>query len=475
MKLAAVAGLGLVLAAGLWLGLRGNPASADGAITVSARMDPPRWAILERQLLAANVPAAREFFDKYFDARGYLQCFRALGRQRWARRCVRAISIAGRSCTRSARATRSCGCIRRGTRACCSSTPRPAPPRCRSPATACTTRNSSSQSDWMHHGEGMQLFNRMGLSIAGRCDLPGARAPVRRASTWPRIPTRRTTIRTLKIIRSMQNGSRGPMLRKATAHRLGRRSVRRQAVRRRAWRVDVQAVPRALRGIHRRRRRSLPERGGDDAADQRVPADRRSEVQALGRRTTWMRGWTACARTAASSPATSASTARSAARTANGGGARTAGDSARSIPSPADARIATASGGRSPGFGNALLLTGDQKYVDAWRDDDRRGERARPRRGRRDTISDDARGRRLVWLAQHTVGCRRGGRLVLVAEARGSAAHARASIPAGRQPAPTRRSAPPAGSSFLRGEKPARIPSRRCSGISISSASAWPR
>ena len=75
MRLAAVAGLSLVLVASLWLGLRGDAASADGAITISARMEPPRWAILERQLIAENMPAALEFFAKYFDARGYLQCF----------------------------------------------------------------------------------------------------------------------------------------------------------------------------------------------------------------------------------------------------------------------------------------------------------------------------------------------------------------------------------------------------------------
>ena len=32
------------------------------------------------------------------------------------------------------------------------------------------------------------------------------------------------------------------------------------------------------------------------------------------------------------------------------------------------------------GFNNALLVTGDQKYVDAWRTHDRRGQRARARR-----------------------------------------------------------------------------------------------
>ena len=42
----------------------------DPAIHVTARLTPPKWALLERQLLAANVPALREFYSKYFDDRG---------------------------------------------------------------------------------------------------------------------------------------------------------------------------------------------------------------------------------------------------------------------------------------------------------------------------------------------------------------------------------------------------------------------
>jgi len=46
----------------------------DGAaITINTAMAAPRWAQLERQRLAENVPAAREFFRKYFDDRGRLQ------------------------------------------------------------------------------------------------------------------------------------------------------------------------------------------------------------------------------------------------------------------------------------------------------------------------------------------------------------------------------------------------------------------
>src|SRR5262245_10349590 len=44
------------------------------AITIDTAMAAPRWARLERQLLADSVGPAREFFKKYFDDRGYLQC-----------------------------------------------------------------------------------------------------------------------------------------------------------------------------------------------------------------------------------------------------------------------------------------------------------------------------------------------------------------------------------------------------------------
>jgi hypothetical protein len=74
----------------------------------------------------------------------------------------------------------------------------------------------SAQSDWMHHGEGLQLFNRMALSVP---TLPAYRDRARRFaglymgedSDAPNYDARR------KLIRSMINGSRGPMLRKATA------------------------------------------------------------------------------------------------------------------------------------------------------------------------------------------------------------------------------------------------------------------
>src|SRR5262249_16660208 len=72
------------------------------------------------------------------------------------------------------------------------------------------------QFDWMHNGEGLQLFNRMGLSV------PTDKKYVERARRFagfymdedkdaPNYDPK------LKLIKSLMNGSRGPMLRKATA------------------------------------------------------------------------------------------------------------------------------------------------------------------------------------------------------------------------------------------------------------------
>ena len=77
------------------------------------------------------------------------------------------------------------------------------------------------------------------------------------------------------------------------------------------------------------------------------------------------------------------------------------------------------------GFHNALLVTGDQKYVDAWRTHDRRGELARARGRRPPAVPDDARRQRMVRLAERAVERRRAGSLVLVAEAAGPRARRR--------------------------------------------------
>jgi hypothetical protein len=54
-------------------------AASGPTLTIATPMAAPKWALLERQLLADNVPPAREFYRKYFDDRGYLQVVRRWG------------------------------------------------------------------------------------------------------------------------------------------------------------------------------------------------------------------------------------------------------------------------------------------------------------------------------------------------------------------------------------------------------------
>src|SRR5688572_28508630 len=53
----------------------GSAAPREATIDIDTPMAPAKWAVLERQLIAENVPASRAFFGKYFDDRGYLRAF----------------------------------------------------------------------------------------------------------------------------------------------------------------------------------------------------------------------------------------------------------------------------------------------------------------------------------------------------------------------------------------------------------------
>ena len=58
------------------------PASArrtSSPLVISTPMAPPRWALLERQLLDANAAACEAFYSRYVDARDQLQVFERWG------------------------------------------------------------------------------------------------------------------------------------------------------------------------------------------------------------------------------------------------------------------------------------------------------------------------------------------------------------------------------------------------------------
>jgi hypothetical protein len=177
-------------------------------------MDAPRWARLERQLLTENVPACREFYQKYFDDRGYLQCFVRWGANdgpddafenfnRWPE--LHALGASDEILRMFLKGHD--GLIRQYTEARTTDVP--------IARQGMYYKEFIVQSDWMHHGEGLQLFNRMGLSVPSDATY---QARARRFAGFymgedPEAPNYDPVH---KIIRSMENGSRGPMLRKAT-------------------------------------------------------------------------------------------------------------------------------------------------------------------------------------------------------------------------------------------------------------------
>jgi hypothetical protein len=64
-----------VFCLGFALSARGAPPT----LSIQAPMSPPAWALLERELLKANAEACQEFFTRYFDERGWLLCVERWG------------------------------------------------------------------------------------------------------------------------------------------------------------------------------------------------------------------------------------------------------------------------------------------------------------------------------------------------------------------------------------------------------------
>ena len=191
-------------------------AAEPRVITVSTPMAAPEWAKLERQLLAEQVPACREFYEKYFDANGYLQCFVRWGANDgpddafenfngWpelhahgADDEIQKLYLRGHE-----------GLLKQYTEARTVETP--------IARQGMYHKEFIVQSDWMHHGEGLQLFNRMGLSLGAKDATYNSRARRFAGFYMGEDPEAPNYDPKLKLIRSMQNGSRGPMLRQATA------------------------------------------------------------------------------------------------------------------------------------------------------------------------------------------------------------------------------------------------------------------
>jgi len=189
-------------------------AVAEPTVVITTPMAAPEWAVLERRLLAENVPACREFAEKYYDERGYVRCFVRWGANDgpddafenfvgWPE--LHALGASDEIARIYVKTWE--GMIRQYSEAKTTEVP--------AGRDGMYVKEFSAQADWMHHGEGLRCFNLMGLSMP---NLPAYQTRVRRFAGLymgddPEAPNYDAK---LKIIRSMQNGSKGPMLRPAT-------------------------------------------------------------------------------------------------------------------------------------------------------------------------------------------------------------------------------------------------------------------
>ncbi len=190
--------------------------AAEPTVSISTPMPAPEWAKLERQLLADTGPACAEFYKRYFDDRGYLQIFVRWGANDGPDDAFENFNgwpelhaLGGDDALKQMFVFGHEGMLKQYTEAKTIETP--------IPRQGMYYKEFIVVSDWMHHGEGLQLFNRMSLSLGGN-DATYAKRARRFAGFYmgedPEAPNYDPK---LKLIRSMENGSRGPMLRPATA------------------------------------------------------------------------------------------------------------------------------------------------------------------------------------------------------------------------------------------------------------------
>ena len=189
--------------------------AAEPHLLIGAPMSPPAWALLERELLRANTEACRDFFSRYFDERGWL-----LSVERWGgddgpddaiENCNDwpLLSALGapdvvREMTEKAWE----GHLRQYTLAKTTEVP--------FARDGMYYKEFPVMFDWLHNGEGLNVFNLMGLNTP---DNGRFQQRVRRFAGFylGEDPGAPNYDRQHKIIKSLFNGSRGPLLRKATA------------------------------------------------------------------------------------------------------------------------------------------------------------------------------------------------------------------------------------------------------------------
>jgi hypothetical protein len=192
-----------------------TPANAAPRIDIDTPMSPPVWALLQRRLLDANAVACREFYAKYFDERGYLLCVERWGGDDGPDDAIENCTdwpilhaLGGHDDVLRLYKKAWEGHLRQYTLAKTTHVP--------FAKDGMYYKEFPVMFDWLHNGEGLAVFNLQGLSDPYDRKF---QARVRRFAGFylnedPDAPNYDPKH---KIIKSMFNGSRGPLLRKATA------------------------------------------------------------------------------------------------------------------------------------------------------------------------------------------------------------------------------------------------------------------
>jgi hypothetical protein len=184
-------------------------------IHIATPMPPPAWALMERELLKAQAEACQAFFEKYFDERGYLLCVPRWGGDdgpddaaenllNWT--MLHALGAPDVVLEMYKKGWE--GHLRQYTEAKTVEVPLA--------REGMYYKEFPTTFDWFHHGEWLSAFVLQGLSDP--YDLGYSNRVRRYAGLYmnedPQAPNYDPQRR---LIRSMFNGSRGPLLRKATA------------------------------------------------------------------------------------------------------------------------------------------------------------------------------------------------------------------------------------------------------------------
>ena len=189
--------------------------AGDVSVSVTTPMSPPSWALLQRELLRANTAACEEFFERYFDERGYLMCVERWGADDGPDDAIETLMDwpilhalgAPDSILHMYRKGWE-GNLRQFTAARTVDVP--------FARNGMYYKEFHVKMDWFHIAEGLTVFNVQGLSDPH--DEKFQKRAARYAGFYMNEdPGAANYDPKHRIIRSLFNGSRGPLLRKATA------------------------------------------------------------------------------------------------------------------------------------------------------------------------------------------------------------------------------------------------------------------